>query len=315
MKKVAWLFLFLGIPAHANIYVDTFLKIRDFQSAELKSQWKSISFVKLFQKAFPTFHPQGIKVIGNIAYLSTVEGTEKGFGHLIRYKMDSIAQPKRARPIDQIVFPPGINGTLIHAGGIDGDRKHIYVPLAGYNKDGPTQIMEVDTKTSAYQSIAWVDDHVGSLAFDKSSGFFHLFDWSTGVYSVPFSTLSFKHQETVAESKYELDSGWEYQDCKAVGDRYSICSAKSGNVLVEGEIHLIKFSLGHSPSLEVVHRVKVPHIQGNGKSGGRRPLTYNAMDMSLVYDHNGDRLPSGMRFYFVPHDDEETHLMVYEAKF
>jgi len=193
----------------------------------------------------------------------------------------------------------------------DGNAERLFLPLAEYRENGPAKIIQIDLKTfGKYRSIASVNDHVGALIFSPQLSRFHLFDWSTGVYEVPFLKLNFQKEQPLGQAKQAVDSEWEYQDCKNLDGEYSLCSAKSGMIFVEGEIHLVR-AVGSR--LEVEHRVPVAHIHGSGRPGGMRPLSFNAMDFSLLYSETEPSTPIGLRFYFVPHDDEDSHLMVFDA--
>jgi hypothetical protein len=307
--------------ARANPVVDAFLQLKPLNPEERASTWRAVSFIPLFHKLFPTFHPQGIKMIGKNLYLSTVQGHDTGFGHLIKYLLDSSQRPRVARAIDRITFSPGPEHRLNHAGGVDGDEDRLFLPLAGYRREGPAKIMQVNLRTFQPHSIARVRDHVGTLVYGKDERQFELFDWGAGLYSVPFADLNFRSEGNIEAAKAEQDPEWEYQDCKGVGDGYAICSAKSSGFLPEGEIHLLRFVKKILPgkkagsSIQVVHRVPVPNMQSDGRPGGMRPLTYNAMDFSLVYSAENPEFVTGMRFYFVPHDDEDSRLMTFEAAF
>jgi hypothetical protein len=276
---------------------------------EGEKNWKAIRFIPLHSRRFPTFHPQGIKLVGKNLYLSTVEGRDHGFGHLIKYEIDSTESPTQVRATGRLTFPAGRSGRLNHAGGIDGDAHKLFLPLAEYNETGPTEIMEVNLKTfGVYKSVGRLKDHIGTVVHNLTAKTLQLMDWSTGHYSIPLAWL--KGSNAIAAEKHNLADDWEYQDCKFVADSYTICSAKRGMLFPEGEIHLLKADeRGSFP--RIVHRVSVPHIHGNGKAGGRRPLTYNAMDFNPIWGKQGEMI--GIRFFFVPHDDEDSHLMIFEA--
>jgi Family of unknown function (DUF6454) len=316
-----WLILITLLPirAEANPVVEAFRRLRAFVPGELNSQWHPVASIPLYHPRFPTFHPQGIKLIGRKLYLSTVQGHSSGFGHLLQYVLDSALHPAVASPVRRTTFSPGPGQNLNHAGGLDGDEHRLYIPLAAYRPEGPTRILQVDLRNHQVRSIARVNDHIGTLIFDPEERRLHLFDWSVGLYTVPFQDLDFQAEADVRRTKSLQDPDWEYQDCKNIGDAFAICSAKGSGFFPEGEIHLVRFpktNTGYrSGVLEVVHRVPVPNLHNDGQEGGFRPLTYNAMDFQLLSEAGNPEHITGMRFFFVPHDDEDSRLMIYDAIF
>ncbi len=261
-----------------------------------------VNSVPLANKTYPTYHPQGVKVLGGDVYLTTVQGTSTGFGHLIKFHLDSSAVPRVAIPISRLTFDPGPKKRMIHPGGVDMEGDKLLVPLAEYDRNGPGVVLQVDLKNfGAYTAIHKINDHIGAIVNDGNA--IYVANWDTKkAYAFDAANAG-----PVASSK---GTGWQYQDCKQVVPFYALCSALQGKIFRNGEIHLVRFSDVDPFGMTVVRRIKVDRYYSDGSLGGSRPLTNNAMDFSLIT--NGKTV-TGIRFYFVPHDDDETQLMIFDA--
>jgi len=246
---------------------------------------------------FHTYHPQGLKILNHTLYLTSVESG--GSGYLTEYALSKDAalplrQVRFENPEPRQLLAPNFN----HAGGLDGNENGLYLPLAVYRPLGPAKILKVDPSTLETSVVGAVNDHVGALILNADSNRLWLWNWSAkDAYSAD-AALDIS-------DRARNPSHWQYQDCKSVGPLEAICSAKKGLLWPKGEIQLIRFSGEDQASFTVLHRVAVPHLRPDGRRGGRRPLTYNAMDVELT-EH-------GLRFYFVPHDGPESHLIVLES--
>jgi hypothetical protein len=280
--------LLTGMNASASI-AETFLKLSP-------SQFHFVKSLPLYRPAFQTYHPQGVKVFANSLYLTSVEGNSTGHGYLTQYQLDESS----AVPIKQVRFDAVEWGHVLnHAGGMDGDEHTLYIPLAAYRPWGPARILKMNLADLSYTNLGVIGDHVGAIAYDPSRQLFRLFSWgSRGVYST--------RMEPIRKTKIK-SSSWEYQDCKTVALNEAICSAKKGLLFPVGELHLIRFNPNEGPAaFTILHRIRMPKLNPNGTYGGRRPVTYNAMDVQET--------AAGLRFYFVPHDQQQSSLLILDAK-
>jgi hypothetical protein len=255
-----------------------------------------VESIPLYTEKFETHHPQGIKVYGNRFYLTSVEGNLL-FGH--GYLTEFYWQNGHAAAIRQLRFDERDSGLpLDHAGGFDGDHESLYIPLSAYRPIGPGHLLKVNLADFTYETLGKMYDHLGAAALDTDGKTFRLFTWGArGVYT----------SGADLNVKIKIKGhAWQYQDCKSVGPLDVICSAKKGLIWPKGELHLLHFNdhLEASP-YTIIHRIEVPHLQPDGSKGGRRPLTYNAMDVQ--------KTETGLRFFFVPHDQENSHLIIMDA--
>ena len=264
-----------------------------------------VTSIPLANPLYETFHPQGVKVVGKDVYLSTVEGISTGFGHVLHYTLDSSDTPTTADVVGRVTFDPGPDRRLIHAGGIDQDGESLLVPLANYTRAGPAKLMRLDLKNFGVVSeVVNVPDHIGAVV--RFTGSTKMFNWDAR------DIYTFDDGASVA-TKVLSGSGWHYQDCKHVDDENALCSSLNGLFDIDGEVQLIHLS-DRSGKISIAHSIPVARVLSDGTPGGFRPLTYNAMDFAPIYSGVDGRL-LGVRFYFVPHDGQDTHLMIYDATF
>ena len=138
-------------------------------SAEVATWSRRTRFelVRQVPLAFPTHHPQGLAVVGERIFLSTVELS--GRGHVL-------------------VLDPG--GTLIadvhvggdsvyHPGGIDVAGGLVWVPVAEYRPESRSMVYTIDPNTLEARARFSVDDHVSWLAGDAETGELYGASWGS----------------------------------------------------------------------------------------------------------------------------------------
>lgn len=295
------IFAFLTMTFSLRVFADPIVT-----AISTISTLEFVNSVPLANKTYPTYHPQGVKVLGNDLYLSTVQGTLTGYGHIVKFQLDSAQAPRIATPISRLTFDRGPKKRMIHPGGVDFDGDDLLVPLAEYDSSGPGAIMRVDLKNfGAYSTVNTIKDHIGAIVRDAEA--IYVMNWDSkktyafdGVSALP-----------IAGAK---GTGWNYQDCKQVVRGYALCSALQGKIVRKGEIHLLRFAQESPFGVSIAHRIKVEKYNSDGSKGGSRPLTNNAMDFSIISNVKTGEA-TGLRFYFVPHDDSKTQLMIFDAHF
>src|SRR4029079_2014937 len=109
---------------------------RAFQATDRSTAWKLVQRLPL---KFPTYHPQGIALVGDLIFLSSVEVLEapvkypvpvdgydrtpgKGIGHV--FVLDRQGNLKKDIRVGE--------GTAYHPGGLDFDGKDVWMPAAEY---------------------------------------------------------------------------------------------------------------------------------------------------------------------------------------
>lgn len=118
---------------------------------ESLSAWRNVTTVSI---AADLHHVQGIDVEGDILWVSSVDANA-GKGYLSRI------DGKTGRLLAQVELQ---QGRRLHPGGIALDGDSLWVPVAEYDRDGPTNIERRDKRTLRLLSRFEVNDHIGCIA-------------------------------------------------------------------------------------------------------------------------------------------------------
>lgn len=99
-------------------------------------------------------HVQGIDVEDGVLWVSSVEA-KAGKGYLSRVDL------KTGKLLLQVQVQ---QGKRIHPGGIMLDGESIWIPVAEYDRDGPTNMERRNKRTLELEASFEVDDHIGCVA-------------------------------------------------------------------------------------------------------------------------------------------------------
>lgn len=106
---------------------------------------------------FNTYHPQGMAVIGDRIYLTSVQvinrGKGEGLGHL--FEVDLEGNLLRHLKWD--------DGPRYHPSGLDFDGQHLWIALAEYKASSTSTVYRVDPETMTEERMFRFDDHLGGL--------------------------------------------------------------------------------------------------------------------------------------------------------
>ncbi len=194
---------------------------RDFSAVDRNTKWQLTDKVKL---EFPTFHTEGLTFTPDHLFLSAVEILEptqkypapiggydrtpgKGIGHL--FVMDRQGNLQKDITLGE--------GDMYHPGGIDFDGTNVWVPVAQYRPDSSAIIYSVNASTLEVTKQFEVNDHIGGIVLDKTTG--HLVGNNWGSRRFYEWTLKGKQTDTWDNTSYFID----YQDCQYVPSRKMIC--------------------------------------------------------------------------------------------
>lgn len=257
---------------------------------------------------FPTHHPQGMAIVGDRIFLSSVEIIEptvkfpapqggydrtpgKGVGHL--FVLD-----RQGALLHDIVLG---EGDAYHPGGIDFDGTNVWVPVAEYRPNSSALVYKVDATTLAVTKEFEVRDHIGGLVMDRVTG--HLAGVSWGSRRLYEWTAGGRQVEVRDNPGFFID----YQDCQYAETRQMVCGgvaglpqtpAAGGGSYELGGLALIDLGTG-----QVAREVPFPQFSRAGHVTTRNPV-------ELVPE--GDRLTA----WTAPDDGDEgagTELLTYTA--
>ena len=146
----------------------------DLRVADRTTVWTQVGKLGL---DFPTYHPEGLVVTPDRFYLSSTQIIEptvkypvpvggydrtpgKGVGHL--FVID-----RAGKLIKDIVLGHDI---VYHPGGIDAVGNDLWVPVAQYRPNSTAEIDHVDLRTLAVTRLFTVNDHIGGIVYDPTTG-------------------------------------------------------------------------------------------------------------------------------------------------
>lgn len=268
--------------------------------------WQLVNRISL---DFETHHPQGLAVVGDKLFMSSVEVIEppvrypepdedgydrspgKGVGHVFVMTRDG-------ELIRDIVVGEGPDGTIYHPGGIDFDGRDVWVPVAEYRPDSDAIVYRIDPETYEVTEEFGYRDHVGGVVVDRKTREVHGVTW--GSRRMVRWDARGRVRDVAANASHFID----YQNCAYVASRKQLCSGVTGFETADGG----SFELGGLALLDlrdnaILHEVPVPGFSSAGHSVTRNPV---------LVELDGDTV----RLTAAPDDGEETagtELLVYEA--
>ncbi|MFD1520172.1 DUF6454 family protein [Pseudonocardia yunnanensis] len=146
----------------------------DLAAVDRSTEWQLLSTVKL---GFPTYHPEGLVVTADRFYLTSTQIIEptktypapvdgfdrtpgKGIGHLFVIDRDG-------KLVKDVILG---EGDVYHPGGIDLHGDDLWIPVAQYRPGSTAEIDRVDVRTLEVTAEFTVDDHIGGIVYDASTG-------------------------------------------------------------------------------------------------------------------------------------------------
>jgi Family of unknown function (DUF6454) len=206
----------------------------DLRTVDRSTLWTQVAKLKL---DFPTYHPEGLVVTPDRFYLSSTQIIEptvrypvpvdgydrtpgKGIGHL--FVID-----RAGRLVRDIVLGHDI---VYHPGGIDAIGNDLWVPVAQYRPDSSAEIDHVDLRTLRVTRLFTVDDHIGGIVYDPTTGRLvgnnwgsrTFYQWSArgrplGTWRNPENIIDFQDCQYVASGKMACGGLTAYPQTPAAG--------------------------------------------------------------------------------------------------
>ena len=274
------------------------------------TKWNEIAAIKI---GFKTHHPQGMIKIGDDFFMSSVEivkpttrfpeprdgydrDTGEGKGHLFKIG------PKGELLADLALG----EGSVYHPGGIDYDGESLWVPVAEYRPNSAAIVYRVDPKTMKAVEVFRFRDHVGGIVRDTESNTLHGVSWgSRRFYAWP---LGADGKITNADAKPETlrvvnpAQYIDYQDCHYLGRRRMLCS---GLNTYRATPAAAPFFLGGWEVVNLADNRTVWQVPIELWAPSGKPMTQNPFFVETT--------AAGLRAYFMPDDDDDSTLFVFEA--
>ena len=273
-----------------------------FEATTRSTAWSQVARIPL---RFPTYHPQGFALVGDLILLSSVEVLEapvkypvpvdgydrtpgKGIGHL--FVLDRQGNLKKDIRLGE--------GTAYHPGGIDYDGENVWVSVAEYRPNSRAIVYTVNPKTYQVSEQFRVRDHVGGVVRDRRTGKVHGVSW--GSRTLYEWTPSGKQLAAKPNESHLLD----YQDCDYVSRGKQLCGGVTGlPTATGGSYELGGLALLDLQDNRILHEIPFPAFSAAGHSVTRNPVALEV---------DGSKL----RLFTAPDDGEETagtELLVYES--
>ena len=271
-----------------------------FKELSNATNWKEVESLRL---DFPTYHTQGMAIVGSRIFLSSVQVIDrragKGVGHL--FEFDKEGRLKRTIRLGE--------GAVYHPGGIDYDGEFIWVPVAEYRPASRSIVYTVNAETMEYTRVFEFDDHLGAIVHNTNRHTLVAANWDSRnfyTWALEKSDTGWTVKEPGAPKVTINGSHYiNYQDCHYLpGTSLMLCGGLNrfrppGGPLrgiALGGIDLIDLN-----RMRPVHQVPIPlWVAGQpGLAMTNNPFFYEIKDGRL-------------RLHFIPQDDAST-LYTYET--
>lgn len=249
-------------------------------------KWRKIGQVKL---DFRTYHPQGMTIVGDRFYLSSVEVLDRaggqGVGHL--FEVDFSGRLRRQIRLG--------TAPVYHPGGIDFDGRSLWVPVAEYRPDSRSVVYRVDPVTLDAVPVFTFEDHLGALVYDRQNRQLIGVSWGSRRFyrwqlvpdeeaphdaAAPVCTLNSSHYVDYQDGQSLEGTSW------ALFGGVSRLNAADGSGYALGGLELVDLR-----ELRAIHQVPVPLWTAGGQSILQNPFAARIE-------------PEGLRLYFLPEDDD-----------
>lgn len=274
-----------------------------FTQVTRSTAWDLVDRIPL---AFDTYHPQGMALVGDMIFLSSVEITEP----TVRYPEPVDGYDRSTGAGTGHVFVLTRDGGLVedievgqgsiyHPGGIDFDGQRVWVPVAEYRPNSASIVYSIDPDTYAVNEELRHDDHVGGVVIDRTTGQLNGVSWGSR------TLFAWNQQGRLLRSTTNPDHMLDYQDCAYAGGGHQLCSGVTGLPTSDGgTFELGGLALTELSDGSVAHQVPISLFSTAGHAITRNPVSL---------EREGDVL----RLFAAPDDGGEpagTELFVYEAR-
>lgn len=224
-----------------------------------------LELIDTFPLRFDTYHVQGLELT-KLFYFITSVNTEQRRGWLFKVDRQNARLNSKMELTD---------ATLVHPGGIQFDRRYLWIPNAEYRRESRAMIYGVDPDSLEIHRSFAVDDHIGAVASDGKNLLYGV-NWD----ALAFYTWDFNGYQT---DKVDSPTSIAYQDIKYFDGKLLCSGHKGGNSVID---------IIDPENWTLVKRIDLP------RDGWKNTLSREGM----AFDGN---------LYFLPDDGPESKIMVF----
>lgn len=270
----------------------------EFKHLTRQSAWRPAGEIPL---RFRTYHPQGMTIVSDRFYLSSVEVVNRaeslGAGHFFEVGFDG-------RLLRSITLG---EGAMYHPGGMDYDGREIWVPVAEYRPNSRSIVYAVDPSTFGARKVFAFEDHLGAVVHDTVRRQLIGVNWgSRKFYRWPLVAGAAGWVPEHPETPVEMENPGhyvDYQDAQVLpldglvlfGGVGRFATPNGGGAFALGGLDLLD-----PVTMRTVRQVPVPLWVSPSLSMTNNPFYVTAL------------VGGGLRFYFLPEDDDST-IYIYET--
>lgn len=272
--------------------------VDDFKSLSKSTRWKPIRTLNL---QFQSYHPQGMTIIDDHIYISSVHAIKRkdGIGKGYLFKINDKGNLVKTLELGE--------GARYHPGGIDFDGEEIWVSVAEYKPDSSSIVYAVDPAMMKARKVFEFPDHLGAIAHDPDNhilfalswGSRRFYTWPTERKDTKWSPVQPSEPSVTLNPNHYID----YQDCQIIrGTGRILCSGLNrftGKGLGGGPMALGGIDLISIDTMRAEHMLPIPLWA----------------ERALVMTNNPFFVQStktGIRLHFAPQDNETT-IYIFEA--
>ena len=266
-----------------------------FRQLNRGSVWRKVDEIRL---DFRTHHPQGMTIVGDRLFLSSVEVLDRGAGRGVGHLFEVDFQGKLLRQLQLG------EGAMYHPGGIDFDGRWIWVPVAEYRPESRSVVYRVDPRSMEAVKVFGFADHLGALVYDGPRRALVGVSWGSRWF-YRWELREAGGQPVSPEAPVRAVNGShyvDYQDGQSLPGTSHALFGGISRLTAEGTPAVI---LGGLELVELGERRPVWQLPVGLRAAGGESLLRNPFAVRAW--------GQGLRFYFVPEDDVSS-LHVYSVE-
>ncbi|MDT8300553.1 MAG: DUF6454 family protein [Sedimentisphaerales bacterium] len=264
INRVLFVILLLTLPLMLNCHKNN--QISQANALDLLFNFDNVELIRQVPLEFSTYHVQGLDITDRFYFVTSVD-TEQDRAWL--FKIDR-------QNGDLISKKELTDGALIHPGGLQYDRRLLWIPNAEYKRQSRTMVYGLDPDTLEIRTSFGIDDHIGAVASDGKNL----------LYGVNWDALHFYTWDIDGRQLKKIDSptSMAYQDIKYFAGKL-LCSGLKNGVSAVDIIDPENWTL--------IKRFNLP------KDRWKSTLTREGM----AFDGN---------LYFLPDDGPDSRILIFD---